>query len=139
MRIFGVLLLLVATSALAPSARAQVGNLQRGLPTDLEDTETQSAGAWNVQGAARWERTDDGKDRVELQPQVQYGVTPALELRLAVPFLLGSAHPTTGRDRQPMGVFRLLDEAGWRPAVATLVGLEFPTGVRSAGVDTELT
>jgi hypothetical protein len=133
MRVAAVILLLAHTVC------AQVANLQRGLPVDLEDTDTAQAGSWSLQSGARWERTFDGRHRVDLEPQLQYGVTPALELRVGTPVFLGSATHAGSRNLQLMAAYRWLNDAEHRPAVATVVGVQLPTGIRTNGVDTQLT
>ncbi len=130
----GVALVLLARVA----AGFEPENLQGGLPTDLEDAFPTEYRSRQLLTSVRYERTADRKDALTVLPTLQWGFAPDWEADVIVPFIFGSADKTGSRDIG-VEVLRTLHEGSFRvPAVAVLGELDFPSGRKSAGVDTRL-
>jgi hypothetical protein len=128
---------LLAVAAPAASA-SDVYDLQRNFPLGVEDTTTADQGSVQVQASARYERTSDGEDQLTLEPQLQYGVLPNLQLELSYPIIAGDADRTGSGDLTFAALYIFLQEENARPALAVRAQVELPTGVGSDGLDTDI-
>jgi hypothetical protein len=116
-----------------------INDLTRDLPLRMQDARPTDKGELQLQGTARWERTDAGQDRTLLQPQLQYGLTDDLQLQVQAPFYAGDADRSGSGDVQLAAQYRLVrDDGRLRPSVALAAQLTAPTGVGSDGLDTQL-
>ena len=130
---------LLAALGRAPAAHASdVHDLQRNLPLEVEDTTTTEEGSAQVQASARYERTSEGEDQLTVEPQLQYGLLPNLHVELSYPIIAGDADRSGSGDFTVAALYNFLQEENARPAMAVKAEVEFPTGVGSDGVDTDL-
>ncbi len=132
------LVIAVLCLAALPAAGSAIHDLQRGLPLEVEDTTTADRGDVQLQLTARYEHTDEGDDRLTVEPQVQYGMLENLQVEVSYPVIAGDADRSGSGDFTAAGLYRFLDEDGWRPSIAVRAGVELPTGVGSDGIDTDL-
>src|SRR5215213_9417410 len=130
---------LLAALALTPAAPASdVHDLQRNLPLEVEDTTTSERGSVEAQASARYERTNEGEDQLTIEPQLQYGVLPNLQIELSYPVLAGDAERGGSGNLTVGALYNFLPEENARPALAVSGQAELPTGVDADGVDTDL-
>ena len=129
----------------APVARAgDVHDLQRGLPLEIEDTQTSEHREMQFQTPARYELEDGGGDLLVLEPQLQYGFADNFHVEVSYPIYAGSGDRTGSGDVVVAGLYRFLDETSpglgdepW-PSLAVKAEFELPTGINSDGLDTTL-
>src|SRR4051812_42860358 len=134
-----VVVMVLAIGCAAPFARGDdLNDLTRDLPLRIQDARPTEKGQLQLQGTARWERTDTGEDRTTLQPQLQYGLIDDVQLQLQAPYYVGDADRGGSGDVQLGAQWRFLKDDGKRPSIALAGQLIFPTGVGSDGLDTEL-
>lgn len=136
-------LLGLATSAslwqcVEPVHAADHLNLEEGLPTDVEDAYPIDYLGREIQGQFRYERANGGKDRFVLDPRIEYGFIRNAQISISAPFYLGNADRTGSGNIRLTGLYNFNQESLSIPAFAISARTEFPTGVDSAGVDTEL-
>lgn len=119
-------------------ARAEVSNLEGGLPTEISDARVIDQGETELQIQSRWERHRDGSRQFFVEPQVQYGFAPYTHASMTLRGIWGS------QDRQGSGDVRLevahqfLREARFVPALAVTLRVDVPTGHQSHGLDPSL-
>lgn len=121
-----------------PAQAADHSNLEEGLPTQVEDAYPIQYQGRELQGIFRYERTSDGENQFVLEPRLEYGVTRNAQISISAPAILGDADRTGSGNIRLTGLYNLNTESLSTPALAIAGGVEFPTGVDSAGVDTEL-
>ncbi|HUP57368.1 MAG TPA: hypothetical protein VM598_07950 [Bdellovibrionota bacterium] len=131
--------LALAALLLAPlGARASgIDDLNRGLPLEIDDARPAKAGSFQPQAMFRYERTREGKDAYEVEPQLQYGFSPRGHVQFSADAKLGGADKSGSGDTSLGALYRLhgTDET---TQVGLFAELEFPSGIESAGVDEEL-
>ena len=117
-------------------------NLDPNRPIAIEDAFVMPHGEIGVEGGVLFNDRKQGKSRFVFQPQLIIGAFANTQLELSSNL---STDPTTvvGDDKSgdlTVGVlYELNTETLNVPAFAVRVGLGFPTGVNSKGVDAELT
>ena len=134
-------------AATIPTSNVRAGDvhdLQRGLPLEIEDTQTSDHREMQFQTPARYELEDDGGDLLILEPQLQYGFADNFQVEVSYPIYAGSGDRTGSGDVVVAGLYRFLDEKSpgfgddpW-PSLAVKAEFELPTGIRSDGLDTTL-
>jgi hypothetical protein len=127
-----------AVASLLTCAAARAGDvydLQRGLPTEVEDTKTTDPGAFQLEGSARYERTHDKEDELTVQPDLQYGLVEGMHVTVSLPVVAGDADKAGSGDLALGALWRLLDESRW-PSLAVQGRVDLPTGRGSDGLDT---
>lgn len=136
-RVFWVLALAFACGLAGWSARAADHlNLDRGLPTQVEDAYPTAFRNREVQGTFRYDRTRDDKDRFELAPRLELGIAPNTQLSIDAPFYLGNAEKTGSGNVRAEALYNFNTEGIYLPAFAAAAEAEFPSGRDSRGVDT---
>src|SRR5512133_1369983 len=96
---------------LTPPARAaDIHDLQRGLPLDVEDTTTADKGSLQLQASARYEHQADDADLVFLDPQAQLGLTDRFHVEFTYPLIAGDGDRTGAGDLVFAGLYRFYDE-----------------------------
>lgn len=137
--IFGLSCLLQVWRGIPETHAADHMNLEEGLPTQIEDAYPIAYRGREIQGFARYERTDDGRDdRAALEPRLEVGAAPNLQVSLSTPLLFGSADRTGSRNLDLGALYNFNTESLRVPAFALAARAEFPTGINSNGVDTTL-
>ena len=113
-------------------------NLEEGLPVKVEDAYPIAFRGREVQTAFRYERTDGDKDRVVIDPRIEFGFAPNWQGKISVPFLLGSADRTDSGNVGLEAFYNFNTEGLALPAFALSARGDLPTGRDSAGLDTKL-
>lgn len=112
-------------------------NLEEGLPTEVEDAYPIAYKGRELQVQARYERTAAGKNRLVLDPRLEYGFARNWQARINVPFRLGSADKTGSGDIGLEAFYNFNTESLSTPAFAVSARADLPTGKDSHGVDTQ--
>ena len=126
----------------APARAGDVHDLQRGLPLEVEDTQTGKHREMQFQTSARYELDDDGGDLLIVEPELQYSFTDNFQVEVSYPIRAGSGDRTGAGDVVVAGLYRFLEEKSpgfdndpW-PSLAVKGEFRLPTGVNSDGLDT---
>lgn len=131
-------LVLWATFSCMSISAADHLNLEEGLPTQLEDAYPVAYRGREVQGHVTYERTGDDKNRVILEPAVEFGFAPNAQGKITAPFYVGDADKR-GSGTLGMEVFYNFNTEGIiLPAFAASARADVPTGRDTAGLDTTL-
>jgi hypothetical protein len=138
-----VLVLVLASAAIASSAAAELEGLEEELPLSVEDASPVDKGSIEVSGALRYQRmrsgnADEGRHEYTFVPRIKSGVTRDFELSFAAPYRFGNAPETSQGDASIEGLYQLRDEDGRLPALAVSAGLERPYGAASGGTEVML-
>lgn len=113
-------------------------NLEEGLPTKLEDAYPIAYRGREIQTHLSYQHGDDGKDRVTLQPQFEFGFAPNAQGKIAVPFYLGDADRKNSGNIGLEAFYNFNTEGIYLPAFAVSARADLPTGREAAGIDTTL-
>ncbi len=124
-------------SPAAPGA-ADHSNLEEGLPLEVEDAYATAYRNREIQGVIRWDRTDEGKDKLVLTPRFEWGFLRNAQLRVDAPFILGDADKTGSGDVRTELFYNFNTESVYLPAFAASVRADFPSGHDSRGIDTSV-
>lgn len=125
--------------SLAPAAAQDAMRPGAGSPFAVQDAFPQSRGALQLEGTFGYERGRGGSDSFEPMSGLEYGLTDDLELRLDAGYTLGDASRANSGTLVPGLRWRLVDEDGWRPALALQGEVVLPFGAGDMGAVTELT
>lgn len=128
------------TGSLFTFAAAQTDhvNLEEGLPTSLEDAYPTAYRNREIQFFTRYERTRDGKDRVTLNPRLEFGPFRNTQISIEAPFYTGSADRTGSGDTRLEAFYNFNTESRKVPAFAVAGRITAPSGRNSRGVDTAI-
>lgn len=118
------------------SAQTDHVNLEEGLPTSLKSAYPTTYRNREIQFFTRYERTRDGKDRVTLNPRLEFGVFRNTQLSIEAPFYTGSADRTGSGDIRLEALYNFNTESRKVPAFAVAGRITAPSGRNSRGVDT---
>lgn len=121
-----------------PLRAADHSNLEEGLPVQVEDAYPIAYLSREIQGLARYDRTDQGEDRVVLDPRLEFGFARNWQGKISVPFQTGSADRTGSGDIGLEAFYNFNTETLRLPAFALSGRADFPTGRNSRGVDSQL-
>lgn len=127
---------LAAASLALPAFAADHTNLEEGLPTQIEDAYPLGYRGREAQALLRYERTEEGGDRLVLDPRLELGIARNAQLKFSLPVFLGSADRSNSGDLGIEGFYNFNQESLWLPALAASLRADLPTGKDSAGVDT---
>jgi hypothetical protein len=125
-------------ASFSPAQAADHQNLEENLPVKVEDAYPIAFRGRELQGYFRLEKTADGKDRFLFEPRLELGFARNWQMTLSSPLLWGNADHTGSRNFRLAALHNFNQESLSTPAFALAARAEFPTGVESAGVDTEL-
>lgn len=138
MRIFPHLCLLgFGLAAAMPAAGVDVNsNLS---PLEVQDAEPADVGSRSIDVGGRFQRTDNGGREWQLQPKVKLGLARDMQLDLGTAIVGGQTREGTG-DVSARLLYRVWEEdpRNELPAVALSLRADFPSGVDSTGVDTDV-
>lgn len=112
-------------------------NLEEGLPTTIEDAYPIAYKGREIQGQARYERTSDGKSQLVLDPRLELGAFRNGQIKIAVPFRLGSGDRSGSGDIGLEAFYNFNNESLRLPALALSARADLPSGKDSRGVDTQ--
>lgn len=132
----GILLAVLLLGGTESSPAADHDNLEEGLPTEIEDAYPIGFRGREFQSVLRYERTDDDKDRVVIDPRIEFGFAPNWQGKISVPFYLGSADKTDSGNIGLEAFYNFNTEGIVLPAFALSTRADLPTGRDSAGIDT---
>ena len=131
-------------AVVAPAGMAaDVHDLQRGLPLEVEDTQTAQRREMQFQTPARYER-DENDDLLTITPQLQYGFADNFQVEVSYPIKAGDGRRSGSGDVIVAGLYRFMDEeqpgftSSFMPSMAVKAECDLPTGVNSDGLDTTL-
>lgn len=113
-------------------------NLEEGLPTSLEDAYPTAYRNREIQFFTRYERTRDGKDRVTLNPRLEFGAFRNTQISIEAPFYTGSADRTGSGDIRLEAFYNFNTESRKVPAFAVAGRITAPSGRNSRGVDSAI-
>jgi hypothetical protein len=113
-------------------------NLEENLPVELDDAYPASYRAIEVHLPSRWDKTDEGKERVFLAPRFEFGIIPNAELSLEVPILMGEAEREGSGDIVTEFLYNLYTEDLVLPASSLVAGVRAPSGDKSEVTETTL-
>lgn len=134
----GLLLAMIARPALA----LDHDNLDPNRPIAIEDAYVLPKGEIGLEGGVVYNDRRQGKGRVAFQPQIIYGAFDNTQIELMTTTLT-EPNTVAGDDKSgdlSLGVlYNFNTETVELPAFALRVELGFPTGVKSRGLDTEVT
>ncbi|MBI3300970.1 MAG: hypothetical protein HYZ72_02675 [Deltaproteobacteria bacterium] len=133
--------LALVSLAAVPGWAVDHNNLDEGRPLRLEDAYPIAYGELSVETGPRFSLNRRSADRFSFPVEILYGAywnlhlglgsTPATEPRTI-------DEPEKSGDLRTFALYNFNQETLRLPALAAKVSLNFPTGVRSRGVDTEL-
>lgn len=132
---YAIILILLAV---APSLAFATDhfNLERGIPTTIEDIEPIERGSFELQGFARYSRLrGEKKNAGEAEPRLAVGIFDKTQLEIATPLLLGEGVASGNGDVQISVLRKLWDDqqGAWRPGVALEADVRLPTGAEKRG------
>ena len=128
--------LAICLGAALPAAGVDVNsNLS---PLEVQDAEPADAGSRSLDVRGRFQHTDEGKREWLLQPQLKLGLSRNMQLDLGTAIVGGQEREGRG-DLSARLLYRIREEGrdDGLPAIALSLRADFPTGVDSAGVDTD--
>ena len=117
-------------------------NLDPNRPIAIEDAYVIPKGEIGVEGGMTFNDRKEGKSRFGFQPQIIYGAFENTQIEIMTGIV---TEPSTvagddkSGDLSVAALYNLNTETVNLPAFAARVEVGFPTGVRSKGIDTELT
>ncbi len=130
-------LLIAVCLALSELPAADHTNLEEGLPTEVSDTIPTKYRNTEIQGLARWERTDDGEDKFLIVPRLEYGLWLNTQLSIDAPYEFGQA--VQNDEFKTIGVelfYNFNQEGLYLPAAALAGKADFAVGDEPEGIDT---
>jgi hypothetical protein len=117
-------------------------NLDPNRPIAIEDAYVIPKGEIGVEGGMTFNDRKEGKNRFGFQPQIIYGAFENTQIEIMTG-LVTEPSTVAGDDKSgdlSVGaLYNVNTETVNLPAFAARVEVGFPTGVRSKGIDTELT
>jgi hypothetical protein len=125
----------------APTWAVDHNNLDEGRPLQMEDAYPIAYGELSAETGARASHNRHGDDRVAFPIELLYGAYWNLHLGLSSTLVTSPQtidDPEKSGDLRLFGLYNLNQETLRVPALAVKLTLDFPSGIRSRGVDTEL-
>jgi len=117
-------------------------NLDPNRPIAIEDAYVIPKGEIGVEGGMTFNDRKEGKSRFGFQPQIIYGAFENTQIEIMTG-LVTEPSTVAGDDKSGdlsvAALYNVNTETVNLPAFAARVEVGFPTGVRSKGIDTELT
>ena len=129
--------LLGAWTRVIAADESDIGEVEKGSPTQVEDAYPLDYRELDVEGLFRYERLNH-EHRFVLSPRLEYGFAPNWQIRLTAPFFTGMTDITGSGNLQAELLWNFQTEGHWVPALAVSVEGDFPTGHAAQGVDTTL-
>lgn len=111
-------------------------NLEEGAPTEIDDAYPIAFRSIEQQTLFNFESNGERGDIFRLEPEVKWGFIKNAHVALRVPFFLGEGDREESGDLNLEGLYNFNVETRRLPAMALSVGVEFPSGNDSSGVDT---
>lgn len=125
-----------AAGLLAGAASADVLDLESGIPLTVEDAYATPFLNREIQLAFRYERTEDGKDDIVVEPRLEFGVWYNTELTIGMPMdYTESDDPDGIREVNFELLHNFNQETRLLPAVSGAVSLRAPVAEEEDGVD----
>jgi len=125
----------------APTWAVDHNNLDEGRPLQVEDAYPIAYGELSAETGVRVSYNRHGDDRVAFPMELLYGAYWNLHLGLGSTLFTSPQtidDPEKSGDLRLLGLYNLNQETLRIPALAVKLTLDFPSGIRSRGVDTEL-
>lgn len=118
-----------------PATAADHGNLEEGLPAQVEDAYPTAYRNREIQFVTRYQHNDDGTDEVLFRPVFEYGIWRNTQIAVESDFLTGNADRTGCGDVSVHALYNFNTESLAWPAFAIDAGITAPSGRDSEGVD----
>jgi hypothetical protein len=125
----------------APTWAVDHNNLDEGRPLQMEDAYPIAYGELSAETGVRGSHNRHEDDRVAFPIELLYGAYWNLHLGLGSTLATSPQtidDPEKSGDLRLFGLYNLNQETLQIPALAVKLTLDFPSGIRSRGVDTEL-
>lgn len=122
-------------SAITPAFAADHDNLEKGLPTSVQDAYPMAFRAVEVQVALGYQKPDDEDGGMVISPRLEVGLAPNLQVAASVTFITDGDRDHSG-DITLDGLYNLNQETIWLPAIALAADVALPTGEDSQGTRT---
>jgi hypothetical protein len=141
---YRTVLVVAVTAILFPPALSALDhdNLDPNRPIQMEDAYAIPKGEIGVESGVRWNDRKEGRTGVTFQPQLIYGAFRNTQIEIQGN-LFTDPHSLVGADKSGdlhLGVlYNFNTETLMLPAFAMRVEADLPTGVRSKGVDAQVT
>lgn len=134
--------LLLVSLAAFPAWALDHNNLDEGRPLRIEDAYPIAYGELSLETGARFSLNRRSPDRFSFPVEVLYGAY--WNLHVGLDSILATEPRTIDEseksgDLRVSALYNFNQETLRLPAFAVKLGLDFPTGIHSSGVDTELT
>lgn len=122
-------------TAVSPVFATDHFNLESGIPTTIEDIEPIDRGNAEFQAFGRFEHMRGGKNIIEAEPRLAFGIFDKTQLEIATPLLLGEGAANGNGDLQVSVLRKLRDDSreGPWPGFAIEADLRLPTGIEKQG------
>jgi hypothetical protein len=135
--LFGLVGMLIWLSN-QPSWALDHDNLDKNRPLQIEDAYPIAKGEIALEGGTQFNDRRQGRTRVTFQPQILFGAFYNTQLEIGGDLFTeptSVAGPEKSGDLRVGALYNFNTETLALPAFAVKLDLEFPTGVRSKGVD----
>jgi hypothetical protein len=139
-----MVLAVTVTAVMSPTAVSALDhdNLDPNRPIQMEDAYAIPKGEIGVESGVRWNDRREGRTGVTFQPQLIYGAFHNTQIEIQGD-LFTDPHSVVGADKSGdlhLGVlYNFNTETVALPAFAMRVEVDLPTGIRSKGLDTQVT
>ncbi|RIK99308.1 MAG: hypothetical protein DCC71_20430 [Proteobacteria bacterium] len=110
-------------------------NLERDLPTALEDAAPIGYLGRELQAIFRYEHTDRHDESFHAETRLEFGFPRNAQIALAIPYQFGDAVEDTIAPIRLEGLYNTNQETRFVPAFAIGADLELPTGSEAHGFD----
>jgi hypothetical protein len=134
----GAIAACLAASLAVGRARATDLGIDSDLPLRLDDANPTDTGEVQFQSSFRYERTHDHEDTLTIEPRLKWGVATDIDVHVQTSFAAADGDRGGTRDVEVGSEWRVVRERGYVPDLALELELDAPSGVRSAGLDTEV-
>ena len=132
-----LLFCLAASRGISAAAESDIGEVEKGSPTQIEDAYPLGYRELDIEGLFRYERLNQ-KRRYVYSPRIEYGLAPNWQIRLTAQLFTGTADVSESGNLQIEVLRNLTMESRWMPALAISAVGDFPTGHAAHGIDTTL-
>jgi hypothetical protein len=114
---------------------ADHGNLEEGLPVQVEDAYPTAYLNREIQFATRYQHNDDKTDQWLFRPILEFGIWRNTEIEIESDLFAGNADRTGSGDVALRALYNFNTESLAWPALAVSGGIIAPTGENSSGLD----
>ncbi len=130
-----LIFLILFGEAVTPAYATDHFNLERGIPTSIEDIEPLERGSVELQAFGRFLRMREEKNVGEAEPRITLGIFEKTQLEISTPLLFGEDSGNGNGDVQLSMLRKLRDDSPekWWPGFAIEADVRLPTGIERHG------